>query len=111
MLLGVGWFVLVLITMVAFLGLVPLFNEPLDMRPHTPNVAERRFIGCGILASMLLWPRLAYGHAPTVDELLALEGVSFLPQHPAVLSAYRLFSLVGGLLLIAHALTVYVDAK
>jgi len=108
-LLGCGWFALVLISLVAFLQLVPLFRKPLDMRPHAPNAAERKFIGGGILASTFLWPLVSHGHAPTTSDLVALEHVFFLPQHPEVLTIYRVVSIIGGLLLIAHTLTVYVD--
>lgn len=107
-LLGCGWFVLVLISLVAFLGLVPLFRKPLDMRPHAPNAAERKFIGGGMLVSTLLWPLVSHGHVPTTSDLMALEHVLFLPQQPEVLTVYRVASMIGGLLLVSHTLTVYV---
>lgn len=106
---GFGWLVLLVVTFFAFLGLVDLFKEPLDMRRQRPSPGELRFIIGGVITSLLLVPILATGGS-VPDFSAILSNPMFLPRDSHVLMAYKFSVPILALSGTVHVLNAYVDA-
>lgn len=105
---GFGWIVLLLASVTAFLTLVPLFSEPLDLREQAPSTTEKWFLVGGVLTSLLTIPPLASGGIPDVSEFLA--NPAFLPRDPLLLTAYKVVFPVLSMVVCIRVLVAYIDA-
>lgn len=106
---GFGWLVLLVVSFFAFLGLVSLFQEPLDMRLQRPSAGEMRFIVGGVMTSLLIVPILATGG--TVPDFSAiLSNPMFLPRDSHVLVIYKMCVPILALSGTVHVLNAYVDS-
>jgi hypothetical protein len=107
---GFGWLVLLVVTFYAFLGLVSLFKEPLDMRLQRPSPGELRFIVGGVVTSLLVMPVLLATNGSAPDLSAILSNPMFLPQDPYVLVAYKFSVPILALSGTVHVLNAYVDS-